>query len=149
MAVVNEINSYFNQIEEKKNHEFDILYCLIRKCSTVENESEEEDSETIEELFEKVANGDDLSNLAPIPYEPINTHEIEKFLSSARADEMIPRVVARIVHGISTPMFTAVEFSRTSYWGKQELTSFKEVMKVTKTLIVNVRKAKLKKNLSA
>lgn len=128
MSVLKELSQKFNQIEEKKDHQFDLLFTILKNEPT-----EEEDNE----YLELITSGKEPPELIQIPHEPVALLDIKKFLSSSKRGEWTPRAVARIFQGISSPVYTALEFARSPFWGKQPEASFKEIMKICQNAVCN------------
>lgn len=134
MDMLNQLFVKFNQFEEKKDHQYDLLFTVLKKLNVNHDENHD---------FDLILNNKEPDELVPIPHASVSIFDIKKLLSSSKRGEWTPRVVARIFHGISSPIYTSTEFARSPFWGKQSETSFKEIMKICQSVACNPSKLKV------
>lgn len=139
MSLIKELSQKFNQMEKKKDHQFDLLFTILKNEPADQNEDDDD-------VLDLIANGKEPPELIQIPHAPVSLLDIKKLLSSTKRGELTPRSIARIFHGISSPIFTASEFARSSFWGKQPEASFKEIMKICQNVACNPDKIQVDEN---
>ncbi|CAN4116182.1 unnamed protein product [Withania somnifera] len=69
---------------------------------------------------------------------PFLTADIKVFLQCNSHAKFTPRAIARILHGIASPAFPSVVWSRTHFWGRYMQTDFKAIIEAAKAELMNL-----------
>ncbi|OHS99913.1 hypothetical protein TRFO_08238 [Tritrichomonas foetus] len=121
MDTLRDLTNTFAAREDQRDHEFDLIYHVLKNPDD----------------FTKVSEGGEPEEVEGLPHSPLNIEEIKKLLTNSRRSEWTPRAVARVFHGVSSPLFSSEEWSRSPYWNKQSDASFKDIMQFCQKIACN------------
>lgn len=121
----------------------DVSYSSCLACSKVDDTVIEKSNmlkETIRSYF-KYDCPEDIDTEATLEEHVINeiSNNVRSLINMYPENNFTGRAVARIFHGIQSPKFPAVIWSRCKFWRKNMEYDFNSVVKIANNIIVNVR----------
>ena len=136
MNIVREISSKLLNEEVQRDHNYDIMFHILKHPDDYQLIIDN----FLKDSYQSDPNNDFYKTIDGLPHSKVDISEIKKLLTNSRYSELTPRAISRIIHGISSPLFTYDEWSRSPYWDKQTETSFIEVMQICQKAACNPNK---------